>query len=557
MKILILGLFIIYLTAAVIGTSKIQTGLKLQTIVPENSYLAKFIAKEQQYFSHVGPHVMLVATEYVDYRKPEVLKELNMVFILADQTGYINKDYKISWFHDFISFLDKTNITKTDKMMQEMEEEEVYVQLKIFLSQNQQYRNDILWNKDKTNIDSTRFYVRSNQFANSTQEGNMMKSLRYIASNSSLPLLAYSPEFVFYEHYLSIMKDTLLAVGIAVIGMLFIALAFIPHPIAITCVLITMITIVLGMFGFMYFWGLPLSAITSVQIILSVGFCVDFTVHISHAFMAASGKNRNLRVIHALEKVGVPILNGAISSVLGILMLAFAKSYVFQSFFKTMLLVILLGLGHSLLVLPVVFSFCGPRRTARARIFIPISPDFKIGVNMPSPSPRKKQGSAERMDSTNTPQNTTDDTNISSEFNEIHRLDNSNRVIDTSESLELIHIGSPQDENVDLLSPVVPHTTHGYLLEQNYQNSPPINRNEWTFLGIDNEGKSDDAEGNVATPNWDTDTSPNFNSLNNHNAFPQQLEARDLLVQVHDNEQQTDDGEAEENINPFLGQVTC
>ena len=123
----------------------------------------------------------------------------------------------------------------------------------------------------------------------------------------------------------------------------------------------------------MHFWGLALSAITTVQIILSVGFCVDFTVHISHAFMTATGKNRNERVMAALEKLGVPILNGAFSSILGILMLAFAGSYIFKSFFKTMLLVIVLGLAHSLLLLPVVLSFIGPRRTSKPRMFIPIS----------------------------------------------------------------------------------------------------------------------------------------------------------------------------------------
>ena len=78
------------------------------------------------------------------------------------------------------------------------------------------------------------------------------------------------------------------------------------------------------------------------------------TIHISHAFMAATGKNRNRRVVAAMDKVGVPILNGVITSILGILMLAFAKSDAFQSFFKKMLLVMVLGLFHSIMLLPVL-----------------------------------------------------------------------------------------------------------------------------------------------------------------------------------------------------------
>ena len=117
----------------------------------------------------------------------------------------------------------------------------------------------------------------------------MMTVMRSLAANSSLTVTAYSPMFLFCEHYVTIMKNTLLAVGVAILGMLFVALAFIPHVISIVMVIATMLTIVIGMFAFMHFWGLALSAITSVQIILAVGFCVDFTMHICHAFMCASG----------------------------------------------------------------------------------------------------------------------------------------------------------------------------------------------------------------------------------------------------------------------------
>ena len=252
-----------------------------------------------------------------------------------------------------------------------------------------EFRHDILWNEDQSTILASRFYVASLYFTDSTTEGNMMLKMHQLAANcSSVPMMAYSPHFIYYEHYVEVLKNTLLAVGVAIIGMLFIALMFIPHPIAIICVTMTMVTIVMGMFGFMHFWGLELSAITSVQIILSVGFCVDFTIHISHAFMTATGKNRNRRVVAAMDKVGVPILNGAITSILGILMLAFAKSYVFQSFFKTMLLVMVLGLFHSIMLLPVLLSFVGPSRTSRPRVFIPMNASARSALSGPPPSPK-------------------------------------------------------------------------------------------------------------------------------------------------------------------------
>ena len=86
-------------------------------------------------------------------------------------------------------------------------------------------------------------------------------------------------------------------------GMLFVALVFIPHPIPVACVTVSMVSVVVGITGLMHFWGVTLSAVTTIQIILGVGICVSFTVHTSHAFMTATGRNRNDRVAAALEKV--------------------------------------------------------------------------------------------------------------------------------------------------------------------------------------------------------------------------------------------------------------
>lgn len=375
-KFVISCLFVLYLAVAIIGASQIKIGLKLQTIVPESSYLARHFESEAMYFRNSGPPVMFVVTDPLDYFDGDNQLMLRGVMNQALKSEFIDPESKISWLDHFTWYLSNHSIHVKDHT-------DFVWKLHGLVEDNPQYENDIAFNEDYSAILASRFYVTALHFNDSTMEGDMMVYMRDITANSTIPMMAYSPQFVYYEHYKAILKNTLLAVGVAIIGMLFIALAFIPHPISISCITITMITIALGMMGFMHFWGLPLSAITTVQIILSIGFSVDFTVHISHAFMAATGKNRNERVTVALEKVGVPIMNGAISSVLGILMLAFASSYVFISFFKTMLLVILLGLAHALLFLPVVLSFIGPKRTNKPKVFVPVSVSCRSAIANP------------------------------------------------------------------------------------------------------------------------------------------------------------------------------
>jgi len=64
-------------------------------------------------------------------------------------------------------------------------------------------------------------------------------------------------------------------------------------------------------------------------------------------------------------QVTLPILNGAAASLLSTLVMALGYSYVFVSFYKTMILVFVLGVLHSIVFLPVLLSFVGPRRTSR------------------------------------------------------------------------------------------------------------------------------------------------------------------------------------------------
>ena len=129
----------------------------------------------------------------------------------------------------------------------------------------------------------------------------------------------------------------------------------------------TVVIIMVGVIGFMHFWGLTLSSVTMMHIIMCVGFCIDFSTHICHAFVQADG-TRNVHVSQALDMAGGPIFNGAISTIIGVLMLAFSTSYIFFSFFKVMFLVMVFGPIHSIFLLAVILAYIGPQYKDDANI---------------------------------------------------------------------------------------------------------------------------------------------------------------------------------------------
>uniref|UniRef100_A0A4W3I8T4 Patched 2 n=1 Tax=Callorhinchus milii TaxID=7868 RepID=A0A4W3I8T4_CALMI len=127
--------------------------------------------------------------------------------------------------------------------------------------------------------------------------------------------------FLFWEQYIGLRHWFLLSISI-VLACTFLVCALLllnPWTAGIIVFILAMMTVEL--FGIMGLIGIKLSAIPVVILIASVGIGVEFTVHVALGFLTAIG-NRNLRTAVALEHMFAPVIDGAISTLLGVLMLA-------------------------------------------------------------------------------------------------------------------------------------------------------------------------------------------------------------------------------------------
>ncbi|XP_071145465.1 patched domain-containing protein 3-like [Mytilus edulis] len=349
-KVVIALVYITYLVFSILGTTNLEQGLVLRNLVSEDSYYYKYSIEEYDNFPLPIP-ISFNIDQSLDYRDPQVVDKINNFIQSAQSNELVHSSFEINWLKEFYkSGLAITNGTKM----------EFCNKVRMFFQFAPIFKNDVVFNDNGTEIKYSRVYVITKSIQQSYEQGLMMQEMRRIAEKSGLPVFAYGQPFTYFEQYVSVLPNTMQTVGIAVAACFVITCIFMPHPLLIFLVTSSLVSIMVGVFGFMYYWGLSLSCITMIHVIMSVGFSVDFSAHICHAFMTVEGTDRNSKTNASLVRAGGPVFNCAFSSVIGICTLIFSRSFVFRSFFKVMFLVITFAFLHSVFVLPVILSFIGP-----------------------------------------------------------------------------------------------------------------------------------------------------------------------------------------------------
>ncbi|CAJ0963710.1 unnamed protein product [Ranitomeya imitator] len=211
-------------------------------------------------------------------------------------------------------------------------------------------------------IKTSRFFIQAINIATVGDGKNMLTHLRDVTDNCDVEVFVYHPLFIYLDQYHIIIQNTIQNIVVATVVMLVISVLFIPDPLCALWVTFAIASIIAGVTGFMFFWKVNLDSVSMINLVICIGFSVDFSAHIVYASVSNRKPNANQRVIDALHVLGYPIVQGALSTILGIAALSAAKSYIFQTFFKIMLLVITFGALHGLLFIPVFLMTVGACR---------------------------------------------------------------------------------------------------------------------------------------------------------------------------------------------------
>ncbi|XP_030839104.1 patched domain-containing protein 3 isoform X3 [Strongylocentrotus purpuratus] len=372
-KVFALLLFLAYIGSAVYGLFQVTEGLEMKTLAGDGSTTHNFFDYQTKYFSDYGPPVSVAIHDRLDYSDPSVQETLERVVSDLESSEYIHSsNFTEFWLRDYFRFLDILRIPEDRRANEFMT---ILVEQFLKVPSFSRYAEDIIFRDgpNGTEIEESRFIILGDSLKTTSQQMKMMADVRERAEKADLNMTAFSPLFIIYEQFVVVLPLTLQNILIAVGCMFVIALLLIPHPFCAVMVTACIVSIQIGIIGYMSLWDVRLDGISMINIILCIGFSVDFSAHITYAFLSSNQAletidhqhhHRKLSVaerkaVMALYSLGMPILQGALSTILANVVLVFSPSYIFRTFFKIMFMVMVLGMVHSLIFLPVLLSTFG------------------------------------------------------------------------------------------------------------------------------------------------------------------------------------------------------
>ncbi|CAO4359964.1 unnamed protein product [Caenorhabditis nigoni] len=198
----------------------------------------------------------------------------------------------------------------------------------------------------------------------------IMKDWRHIASSyKSLNVSVWNVNAMFVDQMLSL-KGLAISNALVTLGcMAAVCIVFIRNPLSVCLATAAILSISLGVTGYLCFWDLDLDPVTLCAVIVSIGMSVDFVAHVACHYQVRfkefeedgivkkiEMKTPESRVVNSLSNVLWPMVQSAFSTLLCVLPLAILQNYLPMVFVKTILLVVIWGMFHGLVLLPCILA---------------------------------------------------------------------------------------------------------------------------------------------------------------------------------------------------------
>ncbi|TKR80372.1 hypothetical protein L596_014455 [Steinernema carpocapsae] len=351
-----IGLIVVYaayIIGAFYGCSVLEPNLTPSRLLVDDSPLARYLYLAESKIWSEGVIGRVYVNNAPDFSAhPEALETMmQMVEDLESTQFSMGPNSTRLWLREFQNY----------RQYFWEEDDRFYETLKSFLgiSFNSQWKSYVEWSDNPARPGKqyvSRFHFTTGfQLKDWNVRTNLLLKWRNITAHyPQFQALVFDDNNFFSDQMLELKSTTLNSLGTAIIAMMIVCILFIAESSIVFWVVCMMISMDIGVAGYLSLWGADLDPTTVVNILMSIGLCIDFATHVGYRIYRSEFRNPDERMADALGAIGWPVVQGGASTFLAIVVMMLVPSHVVRMFARTCVLVVGTGLFHGVVLLPVI-----------------------------------------------------------------------------------------------------------------------------------------------------------------------------------------------------------
>ncbi|CCD62841.2 SSD domain-containing protein [Caenorhabditis elegans] len=380
----VLGLLAVYWYICIVGTVNIKSELSPNKLFLAESNIVEIFKQRK---SHIIPYYSacwVLVENPGDINNPNQRAKLEELIESFEALPSANGRYSTKfWLRDYEDFLKQSE--EIDLPMEEEEDEELAIQFTVNGSQvvtpsqpfgqGNELRQFLEWPEfsfwkgfiqvNESTYQMSKFLVTTayhgSDLVDWSNRAKLLNEWRSVADQDkfkSLNVTVYEEDAKFLDLIETMSPVAIQSALWTFASMFLVAALFISHPPTLFVATFSILSTSLGVFGIMSWWGADLDPIMMSATVMSIGFSVDIPSHVSYHFYQTAKDTSDIRrrLQMTIEAVGFPIFEASLSTSLCVMSLFFVDLNMAQIFAKCMLLVVVIGMVHGMLVMPVIFA---------------------------------------------------------------------------------------------------------------------------------------------------------------------------------------------------------
>jgi len=270
---------------SIVAATQVSSGVSQNDVLPDKSYVKEYGDIDQKYFSgfNMGTDIILGTFDYADERNQDY------VFDLAERVAQSKAIVPPvhSWLSDYFHWLQNSrhNDSLTDKG-RPPSSAKFYLWLYEFLadpSRGMAYSSDIVFQFGA--IKASRLKTKHSLEVLSTdfRRAEALVEMRALTKDAPIPAFLFSWRYIPWDQYIGMVESNVIQFSLVAAAILLIVLFFLGNFTASLITMGALVMIDIDLLGMMYFWNIPLSNVSMINLLLSLGLAVDACAHVVHS----------------------------------------------------------------------------------------------------------------------------------------------------------------------------------------------------------------------------------------------------------------------------------